>query len=345
MKIRDLIEAMKPEYVSGKEKPGAVNALEKRLLAAKKDGKKFNYDVIDQMMQKICREFNLTGDELHNDFVKKHNLVPDNWIKKDLNEETVSERQQDVTDKKLVIFDIDDTLVTTNTRVGVVRDGKTIKQLDSHEFTLYQKQPGETFDFGAFRNAKDFFNGAQPIVPMIRQLQDDIATGNKVVMITARADFDDKEVFLNTFKQWKVDMNKVHVYRAGNDTRSISIDEKKAHIITQLLNQGNYAKAIMYDDSVPNLKSFLQLKTTHPKTQFYAWHVDHSGNTRELARAVEENFADGKHPGRKGLAKRSGVNTKASVSSLRNTAKHSTGEKQRMSHWLANMKAGKAKKK
>jgi hypothetical protein len=61
--------------------------------------------------------------------------------------------------------------------------------------------------------------------------------------------------------------------------------------------------------------------------------------------SIEENFADGKKPGRKGLAKRSGVNTKASVSSLRNTAKHSSGEKARMAHWLANMKAGKAKKK
>lgn len=60
---------------------------------------------------------------------------------------------------------------------------------------------------------------------------------------------------------------------------------------------------------------------------------------------VHENFADGKKPGRKGLAKRSGVNTKASVSDLRKTAKHSTGEKARMAHWLANMKAGKAKKK
>jgi hypothetical protein len=61
--------------------------------------------------------------------------------------------------------------------------------------------------------------------------------------------------------------------------------------------------------------------------------------------SIEENFIDGKHPGRKGLAKRSGVNTKASVSSLRRTAKHSTGEKARMAHWLANMKAGRAKKK
>lgn len=58
----------------------------------------------------------------------------------------------------------------------------------------------------------------------------------------------------------------------------------------------------------------------------------------------QENFADEKKPGRKGLAKRSGVNTKASVSSLRKTAKNSSGEKARMAHWLANMKAGRAKK-
>jgi pyrimidine deaminase RibD-like protein len=61
--------------------------------------------------------------------------------------------------------------------------------------------------------------------------------------------------------------------------------------------------------------------------------------------SLDENFADGKNPGRKGLAKRSGVNTKASVSSLRKTAKNSSGEKQRMAHWLANMKAGRAKAK
>lgn len=56
-----------------------------------------------------------------------------------------------------------------------------------------------------------------------------------------------------------------------------------------------------------------------------------------------ENFADGKKPGRKGLAKRSGVNCKASVSSLRKTAKNSSGEKARMAHWCANMKAGRNK--
>ena len=71
------------------------------------------------------------------------------------------------------------------------------------------------------------------------------------------------------------------------------------------------------------------------------------GGSQEHPEIHSENFADGKNPGRKGLAKRMGVNTKSSVSSLRKTAKNSSGEKQRMAHWLANMKAGrqKAKKK
>ena len=66
---------------------------------------------------------------------------------------------------------------------------------------------------------------------------------------------------------------------------------------------------------------------------------------QHIEEPVEENFADGKKPGRKGLAKRSGVNTKASVSDLRKTAKNSSGEKQRMAHWMANMKAGRKKAK
>ena len=57
---------------------------------------------------------------------------------------------------------------------------------------------------------------------------------------------------------------------------------------------------------------------------------------------MEENFADGKNPQDKGDSKRHGINTKASVSSLRKTAKQG-GRKGQLAHWLANMKAGKKK--
>ncbi len=60
--------------------------------------------------------------------------------------------------------------------------------------------------------------------------------------------------------------------------------------------------------------------------------------------AVGENFADGRNPQDKGDAKRHGVPTKASVSTLRKVAKQG-GRKGQLAHWMANMKAGKAKKK
>lgn len=92
MKIRDIIVESKPAYmkpgnmkpkrVSGKEQSGSVKKLKKELLAAKKAGKKLDYDSIDAMMQRICRQHNLTGDKLHDDFVDETGMIPDNWIKK-----------------------------------------------------------------------------------------------------------------------------------------------------------------------------------------------------------------------------------------------------------------------
>jgi len=72
-------------------------------------------------------------------------------------------------------------------------------------------------------------------------------------------------------------------------------------------------------------------------------HKKKKGQKTDPTYNVGENFADGKKPGRKGLAKRSGVNCKQSVRQLRKVAKNSSGEKQRMAHWCANMKRGRKK--
>jgi FMN phosphatase YigB (HAD superfamily) len=196
-------------------------------------------------------------------------------------------RANEFQSNKLVIFDIDDTLVHTQTKVHVIKDGQVVKSLNSHDFTHYKLQPGEEFDFGDFRDAREFFTNAKPIIPMINQLKHDIATGNKVVMVTARADFNDRELFLDTFRKYGIDMSKVHVYRAGNMQGKMQTEEKKKIIIRELLNNGRYTKAIMYDDAVPNLHSFVELKKEYPQTKFYAWHVSLEGEASEYHRTNE----------------------------------------------------------
>lgn len=190
-------------------------------------------------------------------------------------------RAGEIKPNKLVIFDIDDTLVKTDTKVGVVKGGKTIKQLSSHDFTHYKLQPGESFDFGRFRDAREFFEKAKPILPMINRLKHDIATGNKVIMVTAREDFNDRDLFLDTFKRFGIDMSKVHVYRAGNIKDKLSTEEKKKIIIRKVLSGHDYTKAIMYDDAIPNLELFLTLKDDHPGVKFYAWYVNPKGEAVE----------------------------------------------------------------
>jgi len=60
---------------------------------------------------------------------------------------------------------------------------------------------------------------------------------------------------------------------------------------------------------------------------------------------IDENYADGKKKGksRPGRVKRAGASCKGSVTELRKKAKKYGGEKGKMYHWCANMKAGKKK--
>jgi GNAT superfamily N-acetyltransferase len=197
-------------------------------------------------------------------------------------------RAQELGSGKLVIFDIDDTLVNTDTRVNVVQDGQVIKQLNSHDFTHYKLQPGESFDFGEFQDAREFFTKARPIPGMINQLKKDIATGNRVIMLTARSDFNDRDVFLDTFRRFGIDMDRVHVYRAGNLAIKAATEEKKKIILKHLLGKEHFDKLIMYDDSVPNLNAFLSLKQDYPYSRFYAWHVDPNGQASEYHRTDED---------------------------------------------------------
>jgi 8-oxo-dGTP pyrophosphatase MutT (NUDIX family)/predicted GNAT family acetyltransferase len=120
-------------------------------------------------------------------------------------------------------------------------------------------------------------------------------------------------------------------------------DNKRVSILNKVLRN------LGYDYMIDNGKGWIAINeptqgvVLNPKIIDKV--VTFNNYTRKKEQDIEENFADGKNPGRKGLSKRVGVNTKASVSDLRKTAKNSSGEKQRMAHWLANMKAGRAKAK
>ena len=44
--------------------------------------RKHNYDIIDEMMKKISKSHDISGQELHDKWIKKYKMTPDEWIKK-----------------------------------------------------------------------------------------------------------------------------------------------------------------------------------------------------------------------------------------------------------------------
>lgn len=79
----------------------------------------------------------------------------------------------------------------------------------------------------------------------------------------------------------------------------------------------------------------------------YGYAIGYSGSSEgggDAGGGVGENFADGKVKGksRPGRVKAAGASCKGSVTSLRQKAKQG-GERGKMYHWCANMKAGRSK--
>ena len=197
------------------------------------------------------------------------------------------EFEKDSLDNTLFIFDIDDTLFKTNARV-FVKDpsGKVIDRLSNQDFNTHTLLPGQSYEFSEFENANMFDMTSRPIKAMldkVKHLQKKIeGTGSLITFITGRSDFDDKEKFLNVFRKRKIDIDKIHVHRVGNDRGPETLAVKKAKVTTMYLATGKYKTAEMYDDSKENLEEFKSLQSSFPDVSFSAFQVFHNGTSKQL---------------------------------------------------------------
>ncbi len=184
----------------------------------------------------------------------------------------------------LYVFDIDDTLFKTTAKVGVIKDGKWVRSLSSSEFNFDSLGPGEKYDYSEFDDANKFNNESVPIHLMMvtlkrihQKIKLNLTPGSKVIMNTARGDFNDKETFLDTFRRHDVDIDCIHVHRAGSIPGNAPTAAKKLVFIRKYLDDGKYSTVIMYDDSAKNLDYFMSLTQEYPNCKFYGYLVDHEG--------------------------------------------------------------------
>ena len=186
---------------------------------------------------------------------------------------------------RLSIFDIDDTLFHTTAQIALIKDGKVLKKLSNQEFNTYILKKGESFDFGEFKDAKKFNKESKPISRMFDRAKAILSHSvknplSKVIVVTARANFDNKEVFLNTFRKYKFNIDDVRVERAGNIIDIAAAADKKFVIIHNYLKTGQFDRVSLFDDAITNLTKFLELKKLFPKIKFEAYFVSQDGSIK-----------------------------------------------------------------
>jgi hypothetical protein len=195
--------------------------------------------------------------------------------------------EQQYQDGGLTIFDIDDTLFHTTAQIAVIKDGKKVKSLTNQQFNTYKLGDGESFDYKEFADAAKFNAESKPIIKMMDKakaiLKNTLHTPNsKVIIVTARNDFDNKEIFLNTFRKHGFDIDKVRVERAGKINDVADVAFKKVIIIRNYINTKKFKRVRLFDDSMSNLKAFLKLQTEFPMVKFEAYFANHDGTVRTV---------------------------------------------------------------
>ena len=177
--------------------------------------------------------------------------------------------------KSLYVFDIDDTLFRTSARARIVNTKGQVKYLSSEELKDYEFSSDEKICFAEFRDAKKFAEESQPIESMIKIAQDCIkktAEGSKTILLTARADLNCKTKFLKYLNSSGLDINNIYVERAGN-LSNLKTPEAKKLIIKKYLESKAYAQAYLFDDSLDNILSFVELKEFFPHVRIIPRHV------------------------------------------------------------------------
>lgn len=187
--------------------------------------------------------------------------------------------------KGLTIFDIDETLFRTSAKIRVMKDGKLVRSLDNQEFNTYKLKDGESYNFGEFESAEVFQKTSVPIMKMIEKakaiIKNATAAGSRVIIVTARSDFDDKKKFLDTFRRYGIDIDNVYVERAGNLKLGSSAKNKR-FVFHKYLRGGKYERVRFFDDAMSNITMFKALAKQYPDISFEAYHVKHDGSIRKV---------------------------------------------------------------
>jgi hypothetical protein len=168
---------------------------------------------------------------------------------------------QEAGEKKLRIFDFDDTLVKTKSNIYIKhKDGKESK-LTPGEYAIYEPKKGDQFDFSDFEKVKQ----PQEIKGVTRLLKNIVRVGgSEIVILTARSAYKPIKDYLSD-----IGLDKLYVVALAD-----SDPQKKADWIENKIKDG-VTDVFFIDDSHKNVSAVQALAKKYPKVSLKVRHVQH----------------------------------------------------------------------
>jgi len=148
--------------------------------------------------------------------------------------------------KRLWVFDFDDTLCRTDSKIYLVTADGTRRSLKPGEFASYVESPGERFDYSEFLSLIN----PRPIKWVNRVLRAvyDHHGGANITVLSARGFPGPIHEYLDIHGMPDVEV--VTLGSSANETADV-----KAEWVTRRIEQGGYDSVVFLDDSVRNVEA------------------------------------------------------------------------------------------
>ena len=160
---------------------------------------------------------------------------------------------KDIKGNRLIIFDLDDTLVKTEAKIKVLnhRTKRVICELTPEQFNQFQQEPHHVLDFEDFDSAEILREG-RFIHSIFSKLKYYYNKGVPVSIVTARSS---SGLVRNFFLENGIDLHPDLVIAINDPFYGYvgSISERKQRAIMDLIESG-YTDLVFFDDNDDNLR-------------------------------------------------------------------------------------------
>lgn len=166
---------------------------------------------------------------------------------------------------RLIVFDLDDTLVKTEAKIKVVsrKTGKILKELTPEEFNFYVNHPSKFLDFDDFENPEILRQG-KFIHEVLEKLLSYYKRRIPVSILTARSS---TQMIRNFFLENGIDIHPELVIAVNDPDSGIegeNVAERKLFALQKLKGLG-FRDFTFFDDNEDNLTLALQMRNLGAK--------------------------------------------------------------------------------